>query len=102
MAGHRERPGPHADWTEENDFERGYRAGRQGGHGSVHNNGHGKLTAWILGLFASVIAILLGFVLNAVYANNGDVRELKGQVSALQTQVNNIANGRSGVMRGSP
>lgn len=89
------------------DFERGFKAGLgrnspwSMGNGSINHHGMSKITAWVLGLFGIVISILLGFVLNAVYSNNGDVRELKGQVNALQIQVTHLAEGRSGVSRGS-
>ncbi len=72
------------------------------GHGNVHFNGSTKLVMWILGIFGTVLTVLLTLVLQAVYTSNGDIHELKGKVEGIQVEVNNLVTGRSGVMRGSP
>ena len=71
------------------------------GHGNVSGGTH-SLVMWILGIFGTVMTILMSLVLQALYSLNGDFHELKGEVVALQSQVANLNAGRSGITRGTP
>lgn len=56
-------------------------------YGNVHFNGSTKLVLWALGIFGSVMIVLLTLVLQAVYTTNGAVNELKGQQQSSQAEM---------------
>jgi hypothetical protein len=58
---------------------------------SRNGNGAPSFIAWGMTLFGGSVVVMLGFILNAVYSTNGDLHEVKGQVTALQLQVNQLA-----------
>jgi hypothetical protein len=64
---------------------------------SRNGNGNGERTSlpsflnWGMTLFGGSVIVMLGFILNSAYTTNGDLHELKGQVTALQLQVNQLS-----------
>ncbi len=83
---------------------------RHEGHGNLVLTGPTKLLMWIVGLFGSVMIVLLTLVLQAVYTTNGNVNKLSGtqvaasaqmaafqeQLSAMQQEILAFAQRRSG------
>ncbi len=57
---------------------------------NVHFNGSTKLVLWMLGIFGSVMLLLLALVLQAIYSTNGAVNKLAGQELSSQAQIQNM------------
>jgi len=56
----------------------------------IHFNGSTKLVLWALGIFGSVMIVLLTLVLQAVYTTNGNVNNLAGQQASTQRQMDGM------------
>ena len=59
-------------------------------YGTVHFNGSTKIVLWALGVFGSVMIVLLTLVLQAVYTTNGNVNNLAGQEASTQKQMDGM------------
>lgn len=68
----------------------------RGRYDGMHFNGSTKLMLWMLGVFGSVMIVLLTLVLQAVYTTNGAVSELKGQQSSSQNEISELRQEMSG------
>ena len=57
---------------------------------AMHFNGSTRLVIWMLGIFGSVMIVLLTLVLQAIYSTNGAVNKLAGQQISSQTQIQSM------------
>lgn len=58
--------------------------------GHINFNGSTRLALWILGIFGSVMIVLMTLVLQAIYSTNGTVNKLAGQQLSAQAQIQNM------------
>lgn len=59
-------------------------------HASLNFNGSTRFVIWMMGIFGSVMIVLLTLVLQAIYSTNGAVNKLAGQEISSQTEIQSM------------
>jgi uncharacterized membrane protein (DUF106 family) len=57
---------------------------------NINFNGSTRIVLWMLGVFGSVMIVLMTLVLQAIYSTNGAVNKLAGQQLSAQSQIQNM------------